>query len=186
MQTCGKCKECKVDEDFAPSRRGKSGSTCRACEIATQRAKRAIPANLSSGLQTCPKCNEEKPHEEFSESRQGRTGHWCRSCITLNANGGNPYLHALKKRAWLYNVSVETLVDMLVSQKSKCAICTSDILHDFHVDHNKNTGTVRGLLCGKCNRGIGLLDHDVDRLMSAAAYLMREANVLTMFETETK
>lgn len=44
------------------------------------------------------------------------------------------------------------------------------------VDHHHPTGTVRGLLCSSCNRGIGLLK-DNPVLLEAAAKYIREANI---------
>ncbi len=71
-----------------------------------------------------------------------------------------------------YGLSIEIYEFLTAIQGGRCAACDrpSD---DLHVDHEHGTGRVRGLLCGSCNRGIGLLGDDPDRLESAAAYLRR-------------
>lgn len=65
-------------------------------------------------------------------------------------------------------------------QEGKCAICgcACPTGRSLAVDHNHETGEVRGLLCANCNRAIGLLKEDPDRLLAAAAYLLRYQNVL--------
>ena len=41
------------------------------------------------------------------------------------------------------------------------------------VDHDHETGKIRGLLCSNCNVAIGLLEEDISRMQSMIAYLER-------------
>jgi hypothetical protein len=44
-----------------------------------------------------------------------------------------------------------------------------------HIDHDHDTGRVRGILCGSCNRALGLLRDDVEALLFAAEYVKGDA-----------
>jgi len=46
-----------------------------------------------------------------------------------------------------------------------------NMLKNIHVDHNHTTGIVRGILCSKCNQGIGLFMENKNILKSAIEYL---------------
>ena len=63
----------------------------------------------------------------------------------------------------------------MAQQDFLCGICGDNLLSldGFHVhaDHCHETGAPRGILCGPCNRAIGLLRDDPVRLRAAAAYL---------------
>lgn len=50
-----------------------------------------------------------------------------------------------------------------------CQIC--DRVTDLHYDHDHTTGLFRGWLCPQCNRAIGLMQDDPQRLRKAAEYL---------------
>jgi hypothetical protein len=53
-----------------------------------------------------------------------------------------------------------------------CEICGGDNgSKRLNIDHCHSGGTVRGVLCNRCNRGLGCFLHDVELLMSAAEYL---------------
>jgi Recombination endonuclease VII len=56
-------------------------------------------------------------------------------------------------------------------QNNKCAICQREFLKRPHIDHIHGTKIVRGLLCGSCNRGIGLLQESSQTLSNAITYL---------------
>jgi hypothetical protein len=71
-----------------------------------------------------------------------------------------------------YGVTVEQYEDMFAKQSGLCAICLKDASRGtLNVDHDHETGRIRGLLCGHCNRGLGLLRDDPELLEEAARYL---------------
>jgi hypothetical protein len=63
---------------------------------------------------------------------------------------------------------------MLESQGGKCAICGATEGYNFPaVDHCHSTGKIRGILCDRCNRGLGFFKDNVAILRAAADYLER-------------
>jgi hypothetical protein len=82
------------------------------------------------------------------------------------------------QRKWVlnlkYNLSLEQYNEILKNQNNKCAICNkdrNDFNIDFAVDHDHKTGNIRGLLCGRCNMGIGFFNDDIKILENAINYL---------------
>lgn len=68
----------------------------------------------------------------------------------------------------------EMVSAFLQIQDGKCAICSKDLVgRDACADHCHKIGKVRGLLCRKCNSGIGQLGDDPARVQLAADYLRR-------------
>ncbi len=73
-----------------------------------------------------------------------------------------------------YGISGVVFDEMLKAQNGTCAICEGGVngLHPrFHVDHDHKTGKIRGLLCSKCNNGLGCFRDSVKVLDSAKLYL---------------
>jgi RNA polymerase-binding transcription factor DksA len=71
-----------------------------------------------------------------------------------------------------YNLSVQDYQRMFKEQAGVCAICGQEIKEsDCHIDHDHKTGRVRGLLCGNCNKGLGMFRDDSSVLLNAIDYL---------------
>lgn len=74
-----------------------------------------------------------------------------------------------------YGVSPEQYDAMKVSQQGVCELCNKSCVsgRDLAVDHCHETKKVRGLLCMKCNRGLGLFCDDPALMRLAADYIER-------------
>ena len=79
-----------------------------------------------------------------------------------------------------YGLSEVDYNNMLHDQKNKCKICDVEFIESAghsnqgyvpHVDHCHESGKVRGLLCGNCNKGLGLFKDSKKNLQSAMEYL---------------
>lgn len=70
-----------------------------------------------------------------------------------------------------YGISPGAFHLMLLQQRNACGICKEIFSKEPHVDHCHKTGKVRGLLCGNCNRAMGLLKDSLEILESAKEYL---------------
>ena len=75
-----------------------------------------------------------------------------------------------------FGITLNEYSVLLSKQKHRCAICKSfgvgrKNAKYFHVDHDHETGKVRGLLCSKCNTALGLFNEDVTALKKAIKYL---------------
>lgn len=89
----------------------------------------------------------------------------------------NPVSKAKRKAyriKWEHGITHEDYLVMLKAQNYTCLICKkehSSLKDGLVIDHNHETGKVRGLLCPTCNSGIGLLKDSTLVLQSAINYL---------------
>lgn len=84
-----------------------------------------------------------------------------------------------RKRACAkYGLTVEQFDSLWEKQDGKCAICGTSFVGlggdqnlRPRIDHCHDSGFVRGLLCNKCNRALGLFSDDEEILRNALVYL---------------
>ncbi len=58
-----------------------------------------------------------------------------------------------------YGITVEQHKQMYLDQDGCCALCEKSVEYSkIHTDHNHVNGKVRGLLCARCNIGMGWAD----------------------------
>lgn len=139
-----------------------------------ERARRAVDDR------PCSRCHEIFPPSEF----RSITDHHCRKCksaITqiwrLKDENGRRFLWRDR-----YGIEKEDYERIFEQQDGKCAICRELLPKSkryFQVDHDHDykgedkSSSVRGLLCGGCNTGLGLLGDNLESLSVAVEYLRK-------------
>lgn len=137
----------------------------------------------------CNKCGKEKPETDFYLRSNGQSLRLeCKKCTNQKTNNWrlrnpertkenqknlkekHPERYRKYQLKYLYGLTQEQYFYILKSQNGKCAICNAKD-HKLHVDHCHKTNTVRGLLCGHCNRMIGCAFESEDTLRKAADYV---------------
>lgn len=77
-----------------------------------------------------------------------------------------------------YGLTRDQYEALIIRSAGACAICEEVPTGTLYVDHDHDTGAVRGLLCSHCNFLLGNARNSPDRLLAAAAYLMESQSVL--------
>lgn len=134
------------------------------------------------------------------EAKNGRRHAFCADCVTehvrrhsarynrrqsLAAENEPEFyvrLRAYRFRSNIrrYGITPEQYDALLSTQGGLCAICGDapdangkGAYARLHIDHDHATGLVRGLLCGRCNQGLGYFRDSPDSLASAIKYLKK-------------
>ena len=131
-------------------------------------------------LKECKGCGKRAYHSEdleaFVKASSCRHG-YSRQCKECKSKAVSPEKRRELNLQRLYGITLEDYDMMILAQDGKCAICETTSPRGntgrFHVDHNHDTGEVRGLLCSNCNTGIGLLQDSSKIVLKALNYLER-------------
>jgi hypothetical protein len=176
------CKQCGPFEQLATNHL--AGKGCLTC-AAKERMRKRYPehaAALKAGNKICGSCNQKKSLIMFSSSPSRHSGvsGWCKECE--NKHKRTTYQNRIRNsNLKKYGLDQDSYEKLLEKQNNKCKICGIDAENApgagsskvgvLCVDHDHLTSKVRGLLCSKCNTGLGLFFDDVTNLENAILYL---------------
>lgn len=147
-----------------------------------------MDTGLNGLWQICRVCKQTKEIQEYGfHKRNKKYKTQCKECARKESalyrqKNREKYLKTqsstqLKQR---YGITLSEYEEKVKNQQNKCAICKTENpsyghVKRFSVDHCHATGRVRGLLCTRCNKGIGFFKDDINLLSQAIQYL-REAS----------
>lgn len=121
-----------------------------------------------------------KPTGEFPRANNIKRGHqaYCKACHAAQARKRDYRPQNLMR---FYGITVEQFDAMLVEQGGVCKVCSGPAMGKgrYHVDHDHETGLVRGLLCHKCNVALGMVRDSISHLQALIDYLGAHVNSVT-------
>lgn len=154
--------------------------------------------SLDSSEKFCNRCALLLSKTEFYKHKGSKDGlnTQCKKCSHWGRAEPSKFIRECRANTLRQlGISHDELEEIFVRQNGICFICelVSQTYEEFfdpmirrtlHIDHCHTTGKVRGLLCSKCNRLLGLtqevLPGAIDRLERAAEYLILFGNTCTL------
>lgn len=139
------------------------------------------PPDNESG-RICRECGARRPLEAFYKANRGTSRRRvCKGCVGAAARARRAVeptrSREVSRAATLlrkYGLTEEDVFTLWREQGGYCGICPTRIFKDsLHIDHDHQTGVVRGLLCFNCNVALGHFRDDEARLRSALNYRSR-------------
>lgn len=150
-------------------------------------SRRSLVIDKESNTKQCTSCEEIKAITLFYKNNRRKDGYdtRCKQCAddykkSWIETKANNYVQLKAQNSRLikrYGITSEQYQSLLEKQDYRCAICgntpeqSRGNTNKLSVDHCHNTGKVRGLLCQKCNTGLGLLGDTKEDLQKALNYL---------------
>ncbi len=133
-----------------------------------------IVGTHSQKFKFCKKCQTEKPITEFNKRSKSPDGlaYRCKKChhkkfdLPEDKNSYSKEYHKERHVRTKYGITLEEYNNII---EKGCRVCGSFDMP--RLDHCHQTGAVRGCLCHKCNTALGLLDDNLEKIMSLYKYL---------------
>lgn len=159
--------------------------TCRLCHVKKERAEFPRHSEYVDGLDArCYECRREVERRRYAQKEAANLRRVCPTCGGRNKTklehcpacyaDARERLSAArrKKLKSKYNLSGPWYLWWSDLLEGKCRICNAVPYNDILcVDHDHETGEVRGLLCSQCNTGLGMFRDNPELLTRARKYL---------------
>lgn len=149
--------------------------------------------NTASGLKgTCKKCMKKRSsayHKKYRAENKERLSAYHKKWKGDNVDHVKTYSaerYEQNEEAFFaakignqYGLTLHTYKEMLQAQNGVCAICHYPCSRHkrLSVDHDHDSGKVRGLLCVRCNLLLGVVNDSPEILRNAALYLRHNIDV---------
>ncbi|HEX2737134.1 MAG TPA: endonuclease VII domain-containing protein [Acidimicrobiia bacterium] len=157
MKRCKKCGEVKPLADFYNETSGRDGkrATCKLCESATRR--RWYQANSERAIARSLQWQRDNPERYKAYQR------------AYQRDTDKDREYHLQRKFGLTQAEYE---QRLAAQEGGCAVCGDRPgKTSLHVDHDHDSGAIRGLLCMRCNNALGLFREQTQLLENALRYV---------------
>ena len=118
----------------------------------------------------CKECQVEKAYDKFAINQYGKNNRILRRPVCIECYSKKKQIPA-KLRKQYY----EKFPPKALGEEFQCPVCNKKYIRKFNndtvLDHNHDTGEIRGYLCGSCNASIGKFNEDTDILARAILWL---------------
>lgn len=160
---------------------------CSSCAASLRETQKSPYVQTEDGMRKhCSQCGQLLPLECFYRRGNNKSSAACKHCTSeAGLEPARRQKRAERSRRRMlkrkYGLTAEQYNALLQAQHGRCAVCGNSESgrkgdRHFCVDHDHNTGTVRGLLCHSCNQAIGHLQDRPDLCRQAAVYLEKSCS----------
>lgn len=182
-KTCTKCNVLKPISSYnlyqSGRKAGRASSDCKTCQSERAKAYRALNRNKVKNPPShkiCGVCNLDKPIDEFGNwaSKPDGKNSRCKACVntytkSYKLDPVNREKAISSTIASTLGVSVDEILSLRAIQKCQCCGNASDRI--LEVDHDHQTGKIRGAICKKCNVALGWMGDTIESLRMYMRYL---------------
>jgi len=145
---------------------GRAGQTCN---------KHKDTKRSASG--SCSRCQKERKIRLSQKPCEKHEG------VSRMANGACPECQEEKRLIRIYGITMKDYVRMVLDQNAECANTNCHIILEPGkslggnratgcIDHNHETGEIRGILCSGCNTALGMLREDSAIILGLNEYIL--------------
>lgn len=135
--------------------------------------------NPEKARESSRRCREKNPEKARENERRWRANNLEKArAAKRNWRANNPERMRENDLRHKYGITLAEFEALNQKQNGLCGICHKTCSKNkiLSVDHCHKTGRVRGLLCSKCNKGLGLFNDDFSLLIRAANHIGWRSN----------